>query len=492
MNYSLYIGIENFADSRIGDVSFAVADAQAVATAFGELGFDKNQRMTLSNSEATRTRVEYEIQQILKCALEDDVVLIFFSGHGASISGQSYLVCHDTMEKGIPTTGLPIKTVFNLMENTRSQKVMLLLDCCHAGLQFPKGDKSLIARMTDTEIRDFFAGSAYRIAFASCADSEKSYWADVLGHGVWTHVLLQALTGQARHILESGRYLTAAHLQDYLHKQVPVVLRETKADKVTQTPQMYGSLSNNFLIGDLAPLLAKTVKGMEEIGPIVKDVSFRNNSTGRVRDLPGFQKGHKVYDDYTAATQAFVARVGAPQVEERANELHKSIKSAFGYLRQDCRLDTDGSSATIKAKDFDVDVAISQSEEDPSEYIETTEIYNFRDANIIMEDRFNELFANEVSTLRIRFTSPKKVTEFIDAVERAADSRISVDYPADYSNCTFSIEGIDAEFVLRPKSLSIRLPGAEPREMVKALLHASKVTLLDAANFALLGPPSKA
>ncbi len=76
-------------------------------------------------------------------------------------------------------------------------------------------------------------------------------------------MLLQALTGKVRDILENGHLLRAANLQDYLYRQLPVTLRENIANKKIQTPQLYGSISNNFLVADLTPLLAKNVKGVE-------------------------------------------------------------------------------------------------------------------------------------------------------------------------------------------------------------------------------------
>ncbi len=155
MKYSLIIGIENFTDKEIGNVGHAADDAKAIAAAFKEFGYAEANQQMLINEKATRNSVEYELKQILKCAVEEDEILIFFSSHGCSSSGQSYLVCHDSRHKDLAGTSIPIREVFNLMNSTRCHKVMLFLDCCHAGLQFPKEEKNIMGSMSDAEIKDF-------------------------------------------------------------------------------------------------------------------------------------------------------------------------------------------------------------------------------------------------------------------------------------------------------------------------------------------------
>ncbi len=211
-------------------------------------------------------------------------------------------------------------------------------------------------------------------------------------------------------------------------------------------------------------------------------------SHGNIHDLPGFDKkrGHKVPTSHNAATESFVDRIGEDNVAHRANELYEKIKSGFSYIRQDIRLDHSGSSATIKTKDFDVNLEIHQSNDEPSKYVETLSVSNFLSGDVIATEEFNEVFVGEVSMLRLKFSIAIDITGFIDAVEKVKDSQIKLKYTSDLSSCSFTIEGIKAVFVIRPKSLRVHLSGKQPQELVETLLQASKATLLDSAHVALL------
>ncbi|KAF0181124.1 MAG: hypothetical protein FD161_430 [Limisphaerales bacterium] len=487
--YSLLIGVEKFIDPKIPNVGHAQKDAEALAAVLTKIGYSQSEQTILVNEKATCTNVKYNLKQILRCAKPEDSILIFFSSHGYSNGGKTYLVCYDTRQGDMIGTSESLEEVFALLRTTESKQVLLFLDCCHAGLQFPEGEKSLLATMTYDEVQEFFSQSEYRAAFASCKDSEKSYWSDVLEHGVWTHVLIQALEGKEKRILEEKRYLRAANLQDYLAKAVPEQLRIVFSERRTQTPILFGSLNNNFLVADLGPLLAKEISETGNQDFPVKDSTFRNVERGSVKNLSGFVKGHKVLPYKSAATESFVQNIGAPDVEEKANELYDRIKSTFAYIRKDVSVSTSGASASIRAKDFNVDFELKQSASDPTEYVLTTEVSHFSSPAIVHADTFNEVFQGNVSTLRIEFQNSRNVAEFIDKIEETQNEAITINsYPPDNSFCKFTVEGVSASFVLHAKHLDVKLPGKPPRDMVEALIQAGKVLLLDDTTPKLLTP----
>ena len=486
--HSLLIGIETFIDPKIKTVGHAQKDADALALALQQLGYNENDQVVLINEKATRTNVEYNLKQILRCAHSDDNVLIFFSSHGYSDGSRTHLVCHDTRQGDMTGTSISLESVVSLMKASASKQIVLFLDCCHAGLKFPQGEKSLFSSMSYDEIQEFFATSEHRVGFASCKDSEKSYWSDVLGHGVWTHVLLQALTGKEKRLLEGNRYLRAASLQDYLAKTVPETLKNIFSERRIQTPVLFGSLTKNFLVADLGALLAKQVGEIGDDAFPIRDSAFRTSECGPIQSLSGFQKGHKVPNYRSSATECFVKQVGAPEVEEKVQNLYEQIKQAFGYLRKEISLETDGGSASIRAKDFDVNVELIQRVSDPTEYRLTTEVSNFSSAQIVHTDEFNEIFRGKVSSLRVEFQKDRNLTEFIDRVEESEGSDITIkNYPNDYSSCEFTVHGCPATFVLRSRCLDVNLPGKPPKAMVEALIKACKTLLLDAAAPKLLG-----
>jgi len=489
MNAALFVGIETFADPEIHSIEFAVNDANAVAEAFDKLGFpkDKHGQVSLTNEKATKNRIEYEISRLLKEAREEDSVLIYFSSHGANVNGVSSLVCHDTILRGMPDTGFPIKNFFEMVKDTRSKKVILLLDCCHAGLQFPKGEKSLMGSMTDNEIKSFCENSNYCVAFASCASNERSRWSNKNKLGIWTSVLLEALGGKAKHILKNNRFLLAMNLQNYLFDQVPRKRWEEYQDKGPQTPQLYGSLTNDFIVADLEPVLAKEVEGIGDLSAYLKGTSFRSYRTDRIRNLPGFGKKHTVPETKNAATEKFVEDIAEDRVQDHARGLHDAILKEFGYTREEIKLEAYKSSASITTKDFEVELYINQSDDDPKMYEEVLTVSKFKTGEVIMSAPFNKVFFTEVSTLRVEFSAARKVSDIIDQIQKATDTKIEISkYEPDGSVCTIKVGSIEGHFVLSANRTAINLGTKRPKEMIEILTEARKQALLDSASLQLL------
>ncbi len=64
----------------------------------------------------------------------DDLLLVYFSCHGIlDQAGQLYFTTPDTDEKLLDTTAISAKLVKKWMDNSRSKRIVLLLDCCYSG-----------------------------------------------------------------------------------------------------------------------------------------------------------------------------------------------------------------------------------------------------------------------------------------------------------------------------------------------------------------------
>ncbi len=128
VRYSLLIGVEKFLDPKISGVGYAQKDAEAIAAALKDLGYEEGNQVMLVNEQATRTNVEYNLKQLLRSAMPEDNVVIFFSSHGYSDGGKTHLVCYDTRQGDLVGTSISLEAVFALLKNTRSKQVVLLLD----------------------------------------------------------------------------------------------------------------------------------------------------------------------------------------------------------------------------------------------------------------------------------------------------------------------------------------------------------------------------
>src|SRR5262249_54722579 len=77
--------------------------------------------------------VRQEVYRVLSEAGPDDLVLLYYSGHGKVDEDGLYLVTADTKLKYLPTTSLPGADVRQYIRKSRCDRVILVLDCCFSG-----------------------------------------------------------------------------------------------------------------------------------------------------------------------------------------------------------------------------------------------------------------------------------------------------------------------------------------------------------------------
>jgi len=429
-NLSLVVGIEEYRDSKIGSVNFAAADAKAMAEALNGIGFATDDQQVLVNTEATLNAVRYHVRSILSSADKDDTVFLFFSGHGFSGGDKAYLVVNDSRADDMVGTTVPFYEILAEIEKSACDRIALFLDCCHSGIRFPKDERSIMRNMDSQEIAAFFRNSTYRVAFSSCRPDQKSYSSNKYRHGVWTYHLLQALKGEVPDILEKGRYLRAAQLQDYLAREVPPAARDTGTDRRSQTPVLFGVINSNFLIGDLEPVLPKPESDNDAFTAGLQNAVFKRLTHGAVRSLPGFAKrrGHFLPDRHSDAAERFIAEAASELVADEAREWHKRIQGAFAFKRREINLDTGTDGAVIKTDLFDLSLSVEQHRSDPAKYSLLLQVDNFT-PEVAQSKEFNEAFSDAFSALTFSGTKKQEITKLIDRIQDADLPGVDIDFP---------------------------------------------------------------
>src|SRR6201992_4102629 len=91
-------------------------------------------------AEVSSTRALRALSQFFSSADRDDVLLVYFSGHGKlDQSGRLHLCMHDTESTDLLSTAVSSTRINEFAAASRARNVVIILDCCHAGA-FRGGD----------------------------------------------------------------------------------------------------------------------------------------------------------------------------------------------------------------------------------------------------------------------------------------------------------------------------------------------------------------
>jgi tetratricopeptide (TPR) repeat protein len=245
--WAVVVGISRYKDNQIPRLSYADEDAKAFAefikTPRG--GSFKHVRVLL-NDQATLINMKEALGSFLKQAQKDDLVVIYFAGHGMPEPGRtdtSYFLPHDAILKSLYATALPMQEVDQILnKRIYAEKVVMIADACHSGFVGTRTRASATeaAAVTNRFFAELVRAKPGRAVFTASSASELSQederWGG--GHGVFTYYLLEGLKGEADS--DGNGVVTVREAFDFTYLQVA---RATKND---QHPELKGTFDNNI------------------------------------------------------------------------------------------------------------------------------------------------------------------------------------------------------------------------------------------------------
>lgn len=479
------VAVEAYQKTTITPVDYAENDAREFVKAWQALGAEPSDCVLLLSADATKTAIESSFKRFLNGVSKGDTVVFFFAGHGIAFNEESYLTTHDTQPGDIKSTSIPLAVILKKVRGSKSARAMLFIDACHSGLQVSDGMRSITSDFSAEEMKQFCSDASHHVAFASCKVDEYSWPSGAVKHGIWSYSVINALTGDAKDALDKGSLVTSDSLRDYLAEEVPRLLRRTRTGNETQTPCCFGNATKQFIVADLANIFAERAAQSSSLGDALKDSSLRGEMHGEVRRLRGFKKHHRVPDEHTGSTEAFIRRIGHDDVKEQSDEIHDCIRTTFGYKRKDINYDCDDGVATISTPDFDVNLSIDQDEDDPSAYILVIEVCPIRRPAVVSEDGFLDLFSQYCDTVVIEFSRSLNLKAKIDSIEDVPELAKYLNYKPDCSSFTLDLLNPNIRILVAPNRMTFTLPGSRD---LQALLGNVQTALkvLSGSGVALL------
>jgi hypothetical protein len=196
------------------------------------------------------------------------------------------------------------------------------------------------------------------------------------------------------------------------------------------------------------------------------------SSYGRVRKLAGYQKHHHVPDSHNDAAQAFVRKIGNPDVKALADGLYHDIRSLFGYKRREFDYSCEDGFAWIKTPDFDLHIRVDQCTDAPGNYCLTTEIVALHSEHIAQDERFHACFTHHCEQLIVEFATPIRVEDKIDALEEIPELAAAMSYEPDGSAFELKLPELDLHIQVDESAMHFSL--LNRRDLGKLLEHSQK------------------
>ena len=227
---ALLIGISEY-EPGLNPLPSATQDIEAIQRVLQHPemgGFAEADVTLLKNPD--RQKMEESIEHLFSGRQKDDLVLLFFSGHGITDdTGKLFLASCQTRknQKGelIRATAVAASFIHDSMDRTRSKRKVVVLDCCHSGA-FAEGLSAKDDGFVDIKSQ---LGGEGRVVLASSTSTQYSFEQQGSGLSVYTRALVEGIeTGEAD--LDNDGVISVNELHEYAAGKVQEALPAMKPE----------------------------------------------------------------------------------------------------------------------------------------------------------------------------------------------------------------------------------------------------------------------
>ncbi|MBF0626590.1 MAG: caspase family protein [Magnetococcales bacterium] len=238
----LAVGMDNY-NVNISKLRFARKDAEDFGSVMVQKQGEQYDKISLSQlPDVFRPKILEGLEWLWKETTEQDVAMLFFSGHGANRNDDEYFFLPvDSNLDDLAGTAVSATEINNILRKIPGQ-VLLFMDSCHSG-QIRNSDEKEGRRgdlnKTYSKLSDHEHGL---VIFASSSGSELSF--EIPENGYFTGALVAGLKGEADE--NQNGIVTIQELGKYVEEKVK---KDTKSG---QNPVLYHNNNKNILDFSLA------------------------------------------------------------------------------------------------------------------------------------------------------------------------------------------------------------------------------------------------
>ncbi|MET7747871.1 type VII secretion protein EccCb [Micromonospora sp. NPDC005367] len=240
---ALLVANDRYIDDSLADLYAPREEARDLLSLLADPDVGAFDQFRLLENES-KSAIEREIESMLRAAGPEDMVLLYFSGHGVRSSkrGRLHLAVANTEVDHLSSTAISASFIRELLDESDAASSVLLLDCCYSGAFEGLGLKAADDDLAlDGELRTGYG--RYVITATNSVeradDGRPATGTEPGSRSAFTGTVIQGLSTGAADITGQGR-ITPDDLWRYVHLELP--------KRSAQTPCQFGSASDEIHI----------------------------------------------------------------------------------------------------------------------------------------------------------------------------------------------------------------------------------------------------
>ena len=261
VKYAIIVGINGYHES-LGTLKYCVSDAELMYETLmsEECGFLQDNALLLTDNQdsdksPTYGNIHSWLGKWLSMPEKDDLVVVYFAGHGRHANGDSMLVPADATLDTVNVTGIKISYVQDLLERCKAKQKVLFLDTCHSG------SGRDVMPMT-AQFYNQLQSSEGIYTIASCKQDQISHECDEKKHGIFTWSLTDAIKTAAPN--NQGQIT----LDAIFEKCRQAIINWCKPRRITQIPVRISSTTGEIT------LATKNIDMATQVNRAREEISF--------------------------------------------------------------------------------------------------------------------------------------------------------------------------------------------------------------------------
>jgi len=212
--YGVLIASSRFPDEpKLKDLACPENDVDGLQQVLSDEAIGGFSELLVVKNEPSHAALR-KVHQVLRKAGRDDFVLIYYAGHGKTdLAGKLHLATTETVSDELETTSIPAQRIRSLIDNARTTKVALILDCCYSGAI----EKTFLRGDVEDQL-NLMAGGRGTFIMTAATDVQTAREEIRDGFGIFTKHLIDGIRGAAD--VDGDGIVTMNELYDYVHREV--------------------------------------------------------------------------------------------------------------------------------------------------------------------------------------------------------------------------------------------------------------------------------